>query len=370
MRVKLLHCGDLHLDAPFTSLSDAEGRPGSRRQELKKALAAIAELAREQRVDLILICGDLYEQGYTRRSTIQFIFDQFLKIRDIPVLLIPGNHDPAASDSYYCMGGWPSNVTILGEGSNIYFEHPSSGTRVYGCIPTEDGMDDRRINILMLHGTLDMPFSTDAFQPVMSEELDASGFDYCALGHFHSRICGAGAKRRIYNAGSPEPLGFDEEGEHGVFVVTVEKQQGGESSIQAEFKSIGTRHFINLQVQAGDCLSDEQVAARVAQAMKNAGGSEDLFRIFLKGYISRDFRIDTDYTAELLKTEAFYVRMIDQTTPDYNFEQISGEPGLRGLFTRKMLERAAASRDDEERQLVMQALYYGMEAIDEGSVCI
>ena len=369
MKVKLLHCGDLHLDAPFTSLSDAEDRPGSRRQELKKALAAIVELARERRVDLLLLCGDLFEQDYIRRSTIHFIFDQFLKIGDIPVLLIPGNHDPEAPDSCYRMGGWPSNVSILGE-SNLYFDHPSCGTRVYGRIPPKDNMDDCRINILMLHGTLDMPFSTDAFQPVASAELDASGFDYCALGHFHSRIRGAGAKGRVYNAGSPEPLGFDEEGEHGVFIVTVEKQPGKESSIQAEFKSICGRHFINLQVQAGDCLSDEQVAARVAQAMNNAGRGEDLYRVFLKGHISRDFRIDTDYVGELLKTEAFYVRLADQTTPDYNFEQITGEPGLRGLFARKMLERAAASRDDQERQLVMQALYYGMEAMDEGGVCI
>lgn len=370
MRVKLLHCGDLHLDAPFTSLSDVEGRPGSRRQELKKAMAEIIELAREQCADLVLICGDLYEQGYTRRSTLQFIFDQLQKIPEIPVILIPGNHDPAVPDSYYRMGGWPSNVYILGMGGNAYYEHPASNSRIYGCVPPVSEMDQCRINILMFHGTLDMPFSTDAFQPVSSAELDASGFDYCALGHFHSRIWGAGAKKSIYNAGSPEPLGFDEEGEHGVFIVTVEKQPGEESTIQAEFKPISVRHFINLQAQVGDCLSDEQVAARVLQAMQKAGSREDLYRIFLKGYISRDFRIDTEYVAELLKEDACYIRLSDQTTPDYDFEQITDEPGLRGLFAKKMLERAAASRDDEERQLIMQALYYGMEAIDEGRVCI
>lgn len=370
MRVKLLHCGDFHLDAPFTSISDAEGRPGCRRQELKKTLAAITGLAREQCADMILICGDLYEQGYTRRSTIQFIYDQFLTIPDIPILLIPGNHDSAAADSFYCMGGWPPNVTILAEGGNIFYEHPLSGTRVYGCIPPDYSLDDSRINILMFHGTLDMPFSTDAFQPVTSAELDASGFDYCAFGHFHSRISGAGARKRIYNAGSPEPLGFDEEGEHGVFIVTVEKQPGVESSIQAEFKATATRHFINLQVQVGECLNDEQAAARVVQAMKNAGGSEDLYRVFLKGHIVRDLRFDTEYITHLLNTEAFYAKVIDQTAPDYDFRQITGEPGLRGLFARKMLERAAAAHDESERQLAMQALYYGMEAIDEGSVCI
>jgi len=369
MRVKLLHCGDLHLDAPFTSLSDVDGRPGLRRQELKNTLSRIVELAISEQVDLLLICGDLYEHDYTRKSTMHFICDQFLKLQDIPVLVIPGNHDPATLDSFYCTGNWPSNVTVLGE-DNIYYEHPQTGTRVYGCLPSDCRTGGLRINILMFHGTLDMPFSTEAYQPVTSKELDALGFDYCALGHFHSRIKGAGAKKRIYNAGSPEPLGFDEEGEHGVFITEIEKQQGEESSIQADFKVTCMRHFINLEAQVGGCLNDEQVAARAALTMKNAGNNEDLYRIFLQGYISRDFRIDMEYMTDLLKSEAFYSRIIDHTTPDYDFEQIADEPGLRGLFVRKMLDRAAKTQSDEERQLVMQALYYGMEAIDEGSVCI
>ena len=369
MRVKLLHCGDLHLDAPFTSLSDVEGRPGQRRQELKKILSGIVELAESEQVDLILICGDLYEHGYIRKSTMQFVYDQFRKIQDIPVLLISGNHDPAAPDSYYCMGAWPSNVFVLGE-DNLYYEHLPSGTRVYGSMPSDCSPDHCRINILMFHGTLDMPFSTDAFQPITSAELDASGFDYCALGHFHSRIQGAGTKESIYNAGSPEPIGFDEEGEHGVFITTIEKQPGDKSSVQADFRVMGMRRFINLKVQVGECLNDEQTAAHAAQEMKNAGGNDDLYRIFLQGFLSHDFRIDTEYVADLLKTKAFYTRIIDNTTPDYDFGQIADEPGLRGLFTRKMLDRAAAAQGEAERQLVMQALYYGLEAIDGGSVCI
>ena len=51
MRIRLLQCGDIHLDAPFTSLSDAEGRPEQRRQELKQAIRRIVELAVEEQVD-------------------------------------------------------------------------------------------------------------------------------------------------------------------------------------------------------------------------------------------------------------------------------------------------------------------------------
>jgi len=37
-------------------------------------------------------------------------------------------------------------------------------------------------------------------------------------GIFIITLRGVGKSENIYNPGSPEPLGFDEEGEHGVFI--------------------------------------------------------------------------------------------------------------------------------------------------------
>ena len=368
MKIKLLHCGDFHLDAPFTSLSDMDGRPEQRRQELRQVLGRTIELAIEEKVDVLLVCGDLYEHGYIRKSTFNFIYNQFEKITGIPVLIIPGNHDPAVQDSLYCSTVWPQNVHIL-TGTNSFYDHLPTNTRIYGSIPDVEKPDSRRINILMLHGTLDMPFSTDAYQPVSSNLLEEIGFDYCAMGHFHSRIEGAGRQKRIFNPGSPEPLGFDEEGDHGVFIITVDKYQGMESVISPSFRKINLRLYKNLYVQAGCSLTDEQAAEKAALSIEEAGSREDLYRIILQGYISHEIRLDTGNIAALLKDRAFYIRIINDTVPDYDFDQIAKEPGIRGLFVKKMLERAAAAKESE-RDLVMRALYFGMEAIDEGSVCI
>jgi exonuclease SbcD len=381
-RVKLLHCGDLHLDAPFTSLADRDGMPEQRRQELKRVFGAIINLAVAENVDMLLLCGDLYEHGYVRKSTFHFIYEQLRKIPSLPVIIIPGNHDPISPDSLYTRCEWPENVHILKNGTDFY-EHVSTGTRLYGGIPqsspTGGGfalsaaslpLPKEGINILLYHGTLDMAFSADAYQPVSSAELDVWGFDYCALGHFHSVIRDAGKSGRIFNAGSPEPLGFDEEGEHGVFIVTIEKNEAEESRINADFRKIGQRRFINLEVQAGGCLTDEQAAAAVASAVEGAGSADDLYSITLQGYVNRNFMVDTAFISDLLKAKGFYIKINDRTMPDYDFGSLAGEPGLKGLFVRKMLDRAAKAIDGEGRQLVMKALYYGIEAIDEGSVCV
>lgn len=381
-RVKLLHCGDLHLDAPFTSLADRDGIPEQRRQELKRMLGTIINLAISENVDMLLLCGDLYEHGYVRKSTFHFIYEQLRKIPDLPVIIIPGNHDPLSPDSLYTSCAWPENVHILKSRIDFY-EHKSTGTRVSCVMPQTSHISEAsvsrtapilstrgEINILVHHGTLDMAFSTDAYQPVSSAELDVSGFDYCALGHYHSVIRGAGRAGRIFNAGSPEPLGFDEEGEHGVFLVTIEKNEDEESRINADFRRIGQRRFINLEVQVGDCLTDEQAASAVISATEGAGSAGDLYSVTLQGYVNRNFRVDTAYILEVLKDKAFFIKINDRTMPDFDFGSIAGEPGLRGLFVRKMLDRAATAIDEEARQLVMKALYYGIEAIDEGSVCV
>lgn len=366
MRVSLLQFGDLHLDAPFTALSDTDGRPFQRRQDLKRTLSRIIDLALSKKPDMVLVCGDLYEHTYTVKSSIHYICDQFDRISEIPVLMIPGNHDPLVPGSFYSEHAWPSNVHLLAKGD--MFECTSSGARIYGGSPST-AADPSFINILMHHGTLDMPFSSGAYQPISGRDTEGLGFDYCALGHFHSRISSAGPGGIFYNAGSPEPLGFDEEGDHGVYFSVIEKESGKGSTVKSDFIKLCSRRAFNLEVDISGCLNNEQAAGYAADRVEKAGCSEDLFRIILRGRIPSDIRIDAEAVAQLLEGKAFYIRILDETAPDYDLEQISREQGLRGLFTRKMLERAAKA-DQEGARLAMQALYYGLEAIDEGKICV
>ncbi|NMA33872.1 MAG: DNA repair exonuclease [Clostridiaceae bacterium] len=367
MRVRMLQFGDLHMDAPFTSLSDMEGRPSQRRLDLKNVLARLMDLAISEKADLVLVCGDLYEHGYTGKSSIHYICSQLARLPGTPVLIIPGNHDPILPGSYYSEYRWPPNVHILESGD--IFMHPETNTRVYAGLDHGPTSPDF-INILMHHGTLDMPFDPDAFQPVSSVYVEEKGFDYCALGHFHSRITAGGARGIFYNAGSPEPLGFDEPGDHGAFITEIVKEPGGKASVHAEFITVCARRCTSLTADVSGCLSSGQATDVIAAEMDAAGQNSDLFRITLTGRLPSGVQIDTEEIFDRLKEIAFYLKITDRTRPDYDLEAISRERGLRGLFTRKMLERASLARGEEAEALVMKALYYGLEAIDEGKVCI
>lgn len=364
-RVRFLHCADLHLDAPFTSLADSSAA-GSRRHELRLALSKIISLVKSEKADLLLVAGDLFEHGYVGKSTIQLLKNEFESIKNTHVVIIPGNHDPFTADSYYRSSGWPANVHIL-ESSAARLDLEPEGVSIYCGIPGEVP-DGERINILMLHGTVGMNPDGKAYNPYAEKELEVFKADYIALGHFHNRIQGAGSRGRIFNPGSPEPLGFDEEGSHGVFVGAIDKSEGV-SNLDVGFVPINHRSYINLAVKLHECASDEQAADKAARALAE-GRAEDLYSITFTGTMVEGFRLDRKRVTGYLNDKAFFVKIKDETVPSYDAAGIANEPGLRGLFAAKMLAKASEAMGDGEREIVMQALYYGLEAIDRGEINI
>lgn len=336
---------------------------------MKLVFKKIIAVAKEEKVDLMLICGDLYEHGYVRKSTIDFICDEFKKISETKVIIIPGNHDPWSANSFHNSTRWPDNVHIL-FGDNPVFELKDAGVCIHGSLNGNTSIDPSKINLLMLHGTLDMSFNKSGFNPISSEKLESYGMDYIALGHFHSKFTGGGIQKNIYNPGSPEPLGFDEEGEHGVFLAAIYKEHSHDRQTDVRFIPLNTRSYRNINISLYGCSTDEQAVQKAEETMAAAGGIEDLYRIVLKGTTARDFRIDASSVAACLKDKAFFIKVKDETAPDWHFDEIMREPGLRGLYVKKMLERAQAARDEEEKQTVMQALYFGIQALDQGEVYV
>lgn len=383
--VKFLHCADNHLDAPFTSLEGSEGSSSLRRQDLKDTFSKIIELARSEEIELLLISGDLYEHNYVKKSTINFINDMFKSIPNTKVVLVPGNHDPYIVNSFYKNFSWNENVYILtelnpyvifetlkvcvfGVGFTNFFEEKALEFNIKPIYPDY-------INILMLHGTVDLDFKQSVYNKTDSENLNSLGMDYIALGHFHNRIDNIGGYGTIFNPGSPEPLGFDEPGDHGIIFGTLSKQNTGKAALSFEFQNLNKRYYENLEVNINGFNTQEQVLERILETLdseeRQVAGKENkngLLCITLKGYVESGFKIDTVQLQVNISGKVFYLKVKDETTADYNFDEILKEPGLRGLFTKKIFEKLENTDSEYERKLLMKALYYGLEALDTGRV--
>lgn len=371
--IKFIHFSDLHLDNPFTSMGPDIGKINCRRQDLLDVFDGIINIAKEENADILLISGDLYEHFYVKKSTITYINKKFEEISATKVFIVPGNHDPYINNSYYKNFQWSSNVYILSE-DRSKVELESMNLCVYGLgfegFYKESSLKDElrdvnidRVNILLVHGTVDMNFTRKAYNLLSSEELSKLNMDYIALGHFHNRIDDLGKKGVIYNAGSPEPLGFDEEGEHGIYIGEINKE-----ILNLDYRNVNVKQYKTVAINIEGINSDEQIAENIRLLLGEGTLSNFLLCIELKGYRNGEYLPDKAKIKKLIGGDVFYADIIDRTLPGYDYEELKKEPGLKGLFVRKLLDRVDRAKSEKEKYLLMKSLYYGVEAIEKGRI--
>lgn len=88
--MRFLHTADWHVGRSI--------RGRSRIPEFEAALDQLVSIADSEKVDCVLVAGDLHDQRAVTPDADRLIFDTFIQLhtRGIPVVTIPGNHDSAA----------------------------------------------------------------------------------------------------------------------------------------------------------------------------------------------------------------------------------------------------------------------------------
>ena len=357
--MKFVHLADLHLDAKFDSLSSIDGLPQKRRLEQRKALKDVVEYIKENDIKLFLISGDLYEQNYIRKSSIEYVNKLFEEIPDTQIFIEPGNHDPYIKNSFYSTYTWSKNVHIFNENiEKIDFED----AHIYGfgftdfyCKQSEieeiqvEEPDD--INILITHGSLDGG-SDDLreYNPLRQSKLKQLDFDYIALGHIHKPYYNEEKNQKIFYPGSTISLGFDELGEHGILVGDIEKDE-----LKVKFMTIDPRQYEEKKVDITEMTSNEEVLEKLQNLVLN---NENLYKIILVG--KRYFTLNIDEIKKLNSRENI-VKIKDKTKVGIDIERIAEENNVRGIFVRNMLERKERENLDED--FIEKAIEIGLEVL-------
>lgn len=216
--MRFVHIADVHFDRPFSTL-DVQGLADSRRLEQRDAFKKVIDYIREENIPYFFICGDLYEEEYVKRSTIEYINRLFKTIPNTKIFITPGNHDPYIKNSYYMTYNFAKNVKIFNsKPQKIYDDNIciyGYGFEDFYMKKKEDENleieDKNKINILLTHCDLDGAKNEDiGYNPILRTTLKSKGFDYIALGHIHKPEY----IDEIVYPGSLISLGFDELGPH------------------------------------------------------------------------------------------------------------------------------------------------------------
>src|SRR6266851_5004335 len=90
--IVVVHSSDLHLDHDHTArLHGGDGTAG---------LAAVLTAARDARADVVVLAGDTFDCHRLPASLLDRAAE-VIAAATLPVVLLPGNHDPAVPDAVY-----------------------------------------------------------------------------------------------------------------------------------------------------------------------------------------------------------------------------------------------------------------------------
>src|SRR6476659_9261855 len=131
--IRFLHAADLHLDSPLRDLEKYEGAPVERiRDASRRALENLVGLAVEERVDFVILAGDVYDGNWHDVGTGLFFVKQMAKLRsaNIPVFVIAGNHDAANKMSRRLP--YPDNVRIFSHDRAETYTIDTLGVALHG----------------------------------------------------------------------------------------------------------------------------------------------------------------------------------------------------------------------------------------------
>ena len=362
MNITFVHAADLHLDSPFQGLDEA--RAAQRREEQRELLRRLVELVRASGAQLLLLAGDLMDSALAYRETAALL-EESLSACPARVFLAPGNHDWYGPGSPYTRLRLPETVHIFTAPAPEAVDVPELGLRVWGCafhgpesgallrgfsVPRQPG----RREIMVLHGEVS---PRSAYNRIAPEGSAGSGLHYLALGHNHS-ASGLRREGRTFYAwpGCPEGRGFDECGEKGVYLGTLDDAGG----CALEFHPLGRRRYHREEL---DLTAAEDPAAAL-RALLDSGAPEDIWRVYIKG--ERDAAPDLAALERAGEGRCFALEVRDRTRPRRELWAQAGEDSLRGLFLGRLRQAYESETDEAVRQRIIQAVRWGLQALEGG----
>lgn len=363
--ISFIHTGDIHLGLKFENLSFPRLISSRRRMEIWTSFEGIVERANQEKVDFLFIAGDLFEEKYFTLGDIKRVKGIFKKARKVNIVISAGNHDTLSKNSLYRVVEWPRNVHIFPSNGLSKKEYRDKNVCVYGyswdvaenkrdIFKDFPGLDRDKINILLVHG--DLYNKSSKYLPLDRDYLSSLGFNYIALGHIHKPEI---FSNKMAYSGSPEPLNFGEQGEHGIIQGQVSKEE-----TRINFIPFSQRKFIEKNIRINEYMDFSTIVDTIRKCDIREKRLLNFYRLKLTGLLNRNINLDLEDLKNLLEDDFYFLEIINNTNLDYDLEILEEEnkDNLIGHFIREMKEK------DLENKTVKEALYLGLEALMRGKV--
>jgi DNA repair protein SbcD/Mre11 len=257
--MKFIHTADIHLDSPLRGLAAYPDAPAQRlRTATRDAFENLVSHAIDERVDFVVIAGDVYDGDWKDFNTGLFFVRQMGRLRQvgIPVYLLFGNHDADSEMTRRLV--LPDNVQVFPSNKAGTFRLDAHKVALHGrsfkVAATVDNLAvgypaavPGWLNIGVLHTALEGNAAHASYAPCSMAELAARGYQYWALGHVHEQRIWRGAVTVAY-PGNLQGRHIRETGARGALLVSA--HEGEITEVEALAFDVLRWHQLAVDVSA------------------------------------------------------------------------------------------------------------------------
>ena len=375
-QVTFIHAADLHLGAPFKGLRGLPDRWARRMVDaIPQAFERLIQAALDHHVDFVVIAGDLFDLACPSYGEYALFLRGMQRLDDagIPVYFCTGNHDPySAWQQEY--GALPDNMHRFPAGDDAgFFVYEREGKPLvllagrgyyHRIWPHDrdiaDGLTrqaaqqelgvDAPFAVGVLHTGLDID---PVKAPTSPAKLRASGMDYWALGHIHSRYVDDPENPRIAFSGCIQGRASKNTGARGVNLITL---TAGEPN-RLEFIPTASVVWERFGLDISECETLMDVSRAVLDELYRLNGEAScdamIERITLTGTTRLHSLLRRPGVLEDLRGQvnaaydSFYCdALVDETRLPYDRDELLRQGLFPAVFLRTSSEHAA-NRPDE-----------------------
>ena len=325
-------------------------------------------------MQLVIIAGDIFDCRSPGADTVERALGGIRRLAQatprIDTVLLPGTHDCWAEGSLWDsprITGLPDRVHVLRGPEARSVEIPHLDLAVHGCAHRCDIRGQRpicelraspgaKINVGVAHGSWERGDVDDSGSAFSDAEIEASGLDYLALGHWHSFFEIPADGVTAVNPGSPEVPGFGDWQRGSVALVTL-----GDGPARVQRIEVGGLRSEILEIDAGDLGGTEDLVSAIEERVDR----DLLLEVRLTGLAAPGVVIDADALTERLDDACFALRIRDGSHPALD-RLDAAELDTRltlGKFVELARERIEAADDEAERRVAERALQIGVSML-------
>jgi DNA repair protein SbcD/Mre11 len=365
--MKILAIADMHLGMKFSTYDEVGPDLSVARYT---ALEKCVEAANDEKCEIFVIAGDLFDRQNVSGSDIGKAADLLSRFAGSALLILPGNHDFYTGVDGGPWGAFVENIrsesvpaVLLFENHRYDLDHfdlpvsvfpgpctaKHSHTDSISWIPTdEQGSEGKRLRLGIAHGSVEglSPDPDGEYFPMTRKQLDEAPTDLWIIGHTHKSFPDEGrVQPKLFIPGTPEPDGFDCQHPGGAWIL-----ECSESGLES-YKRIETGSYR---------FYDKSVVIEEASALSGSISPDDpgasLVSLNIKGTLDRHEYEKLPGVLEELRHRFFYFSAKLDGLEQIVSTQTVDEEFTRGSFPNRLVSAFIEDEDREAAQIAYRLL--------------